>query len=325
MRDEVPVTPEQLPVAPLEALRRAIQKSPLAVGLVHLPRRRFVELSDRAKCLLGVASIDLEQLDTLTFSKDPDEADKLVRLLLDGALDGYRAQRVVRTGGDDMECNICVRVLARAPEGAPASRVALVMVSFTPVAEFDDEETLSAGHLGEFVLTSLLDVVHPGDMCNVLEAFEAAAAAADARIAVPVRCGGRRIWQKGRVLVSHLGDRDQIGLTVAPVDDDLPLLALDRIGELEHRLRRIGQEIEAAGLIRRAAPVPDPDLIPGLQALSPRQWEIVTRLLRGERVPRIARSMYLSPSTVRNHLSMVFRKLGVRSQAELIDRLSPGE
>jgi DNA-binding CsgD family transcriptional regulator len=31
--------------------------------------------------------------------------------------------------------------------------------------------------------------------------------------------------------------------------------------------------------------------------------------------------MYLSPSTVRNHLSTIFRKLGVHSQAELIDRL----
>ena len=64
---------------------------------------------------------------------------------------------------------------------------------------------------------------------------------------------------------------------------------------------------------------------PGLEALSSRQWEIVTRLLRGERVPRIARAMYLSPSTVRNHLSTIFRKLGVHSQAELIDRLHPPE
>ncbi len=323
MRDEVPITAEQLPVAPLEALRRAIAKSPLTVGLVHLPRRRFIELSDRAKCLLGIGSVDLEHVDAFSSSRDRDEGDRLVGLLLDGGLDGYRAHRVVRRGTDETECNVCIRVVARAHAGGRPE--AVVLVSFTPESEFDDSGTLSAGHLGEFVLTSLLEVVHPGDMCNVLEAFEAAAASADARVAVPVRCGGRRSWQKGRVLVTHLGDRDHFGLTVAPVDDDVPLLALDRIGELEHRLRRIGQEIEAAGLLRRATPLPDPDNVPGLDALSPRQWEIVTRLLRGERVPRIARAMYLSPSTVRNHLSMVFRKLGVRSQAELIDRLYPSD
>ena len=41
-------------------------------------------------------------------------------------------------------------------------------------------------------------------------------------------------------------------------------------------------------------------------------------LLAGERVPRIARQLYLAPSTVRNQLSSVYRKLGVSSQQELI-------
>jgi DNA-binding CsgD family transcriptional regulator len=31
--------------------------------------------------------------------------------------------------------------------------------------------------------------------------------------------------------------------------------------------------------------------------------------------------MYLAPSTVRNHLTAVFRKFGVNSQAELIEAL----
>jgi DNA-binding CsgD family transcriptional regulator len=38
-------------------------------------------------------------------------------------------------------------------------------------------------------------------------------------------------------------------------------------------------------------------------------------------VPSIAESLFLSPSTVRNHLSAVFRKLRVGSQQELIHLL----
>ena len=44
-------------------------------------------------------------------------------------------------------------------------------------------------------------------------------------------------------------------------------------------------------------------------------------LLRGERASTIATALYLSPSTVRNHLTMVFRKFGVHSQMELIQKL----
>jgi DNA-binding CsgD family transcriptional regulator len=55
-----------------------------------------------------------------------------------------------------------------------------------------------------------------------------------------------------------------------------------------------------------------------LSRLSARELEIVQRLLAGDRVPRIADSMYLARSTVRNHLSSVFRKFGVNSQQQLI-------
>jgi DNA-binding CsgD family transcriptional regulator len=58
--------------------------------------------------------------------------------------------------------------------------------------------------------------------------------------------------------------------------------------------------------------------VPGL---SGRQAEIVRRLLDGQRVQGIARDLFLSPSTVRNHLSASYQKLGVNSQYELIEKL----
>jgi len=64
-----------------------------------------------------------------------------------------------------------------------------------------------------------------------------------------------------------------------------------------------------------------------LGRLSSRELEIVTRLLAGDRVSSIAKLLFLSEGTVRNHLSSVFGKLGVRSQQELIEllRIAPTE
>jgi DNA-binding NarL/FixJ family response regulator len=60
---------------------------------------------------------------------------------------------------------------------------------------------------------------------------------------------------------------------------------------------------------------------PELGDLSTRQWEILSRLVVGERVPTIASELFISPSTVRNHLSMIFQRFGVHSQAELLGKL----
>ena len=97
----------------------------------------------------------------------------------------------------------------------------------------------------------------------------------------------------------------------------------DRIDELELRLRRIGAEVQAAGML---------DVIlhhrpanhrhPALADLSTRQWEILSRLRRGDRVQTIADDLFLSPSTVRNHLTQIFRKFGVHTQADLLAALS---
>ncbi|HVU73921.1 MAG TPA: LuxR C-terminal-related transcriptional regulator [Mycobacteriales bacterium] len=58
-----------------------------------------------------------------------------------------------------------------------------------------------------------------------------------------------------------------------------------------------------------------------LGSLSTRELAIVNRLLDGDRVPTIARDMFVSQSTVRSHLSSLFRKFRVSSQQELITLL----
>ncbi len=56
-------------------------------------------------------------------------------------------------------------------------------------------------------------------------------------------------------------------------------------------------------------------------ALTARELDVVRLLLANGRVESIAKDLRVTPSTVRNHLQRVFRKLGVHSQLELINAL----
>jgi DNA-binding CsgD family transcriptional regulator len=57
------------------------------------------------------------------------------------------------------------------------------------------------------------------------------------------------------------------------------------------------------------------------EALSSRESEILSHLVGGGRVASIADKLFISRHTVRNHLRNIFWKLGVHSQAELIERV----
>ncbi len=52
--------------------------------------------------------------------------------------------------------------------------------------------------------------------------------------------------------------------------------------------------------------------------LSEREVEILRLAKRGLPNPQIARSLHISPGTVRNHLSAIYRKLGVHSRHEAL-------
>jgi DNA-binding NarL/FixJ family response regulator len=60
---------------------------------------------------------------------------------------------------------------------------------------------------------------------------------------------------------------------------------------------------------RRPAPFPE---------LTEREREILELIASGERNPDIARRLYISPKTVRNHISNIFAKLHVADRAEAI-------
>ncbi len=65
-----------------------------------------------------------------------------------------------------------------------------------------------------------------------------------------------------------------------------------------------------------ASGIPSPGL---LSELSEREREVLTHLMEGSRVATIAQQLFISPSTVRNHLKAIYRKVDVSSQNALIE------
>jgi DNA-binding CsgD family transcriptional regulator len=121
-------------------------------------------------------------------------------------------------------------------------------------------------------------------------------------------------------LCEHNPARFGFGLWLLSNEDGLKMTD-QRALRLEEILWRIGAEVHASGI---GGPAATRGLLwshPVLRGLSERQSQILGRLISGERVPAIARSLFLSESTVRNHLSAIYRKAGVHSQSELLARL----
>lgn len=171
----------------------------------------------------------------------------------------------------------------------------------------------------DLVGSSLLEVVHVGDVDD-LQRGAAHALATQRATSVVVNLGTATRRQHVRVVITPmLGCDDEIGFAIQSTEDD-PVD--ERAARLEQHLWRIARELEGAGIcIGGLDPPLDPETVPGIGDLSPRQWEVLRRLLAGERVPGIARALYLSRSTVRNHLTAIFAKFGVHSQEELIELL----
>lgn len=93
-------------------------------------------------------------------------------------------------------------------------------------------------------------------------------------------------------------------------------------GQVDQLLREFVRGLHGASLSRQISDASG-NRSGSLARLSAREVEIVSRLLAGDRVPAIAGSLFLAPSTIRNHLTSVYTKLGVHNQQQLIDLLRP--
>jgi DNA-binding CsgD family transcriptional regulator len=214
--------------------------------------------------------------------------------------------------------------LIHAPsEEIPSAR--LLVVGWTDdewrVTQVSDHIVDVVGHEAcYFVGASLLAQVHPTDVPDLL-ASASHAQAANVGISTHVRIrladGG---WLPLPVILFPGSEIvGGFGFILGPDPEwDIPAEA-KRAQELERRMWRVALEIKAAGLLRDAGEVAASfDGLLNGAGFTSRQWEILNLLRRGTRAPAIARVLHLSQSTVRNHLSAIFRKLGVHSQDELL-------
>ena len=85
----------------------------------------------------------------------------------------------------------------------------------------------------------------------------------------------------------------------------------ERLADAVHRACR-GPREAGGSSIAAGASAPDP--------VSPREREVLSAFATGATNPAIALELGLSPNTVKQHASSIFRKLGVRNRAEAVRR-----
>jgi DNA-binding CsgD family transcriptional regulator len=136
--------------------------------------------------------------------------------------------------------------------------------------------------------------------------------------------GGTVVYVRARPKVGEPLPCQMLVVPLVPAPTFAFAMLASDAGEQVHM--EVGDMTEVLGRLGQVLPVAAPagDVDPGelrpdaLARLSSRELEIVTMLLAGDRVPAIAEALYLTQSTVRNHLSSVFQKLRVSSQQALI-------
>jgi DNA-binding CsgD family transcriptional regulator len=176
------------------------------------------------------------------------------------------------------------------------------------------------GHDPDDVIESrLLDNVHPDDVPELLFCLGHATAEGDSvwtQLRWRQAHGG---WRLCRTAVCPLSSLSRSAFAFVILGHAWTAGEGLRELELEATLGRVAREIGTALARTPAAAGGGRSL--ALPQLTKREQEVVGRLLDGDRVPAIARMLFLSPSTVRNHLHAAYRKTGVHSQQELVDYL----
>jgi DNA-binding CsgD family transcriptional regulator len=327
----------------------AVCASDLAVLLVEPPSYRILAASPAAVRLVSAGVEQPAGRRLVEFFSGDDSGG--LELMAQGKVSAYETRRSLRATGEPV--SVWVRSL---PVGSPRCAVAVLLAQpaeptipptrqlvgrvvaigsvradlmicsiSSDIADIADIAGIGGFDAEKLIGTSILQLLEPAEACRLLE-LVAGACDGGARSAQFLRV---RLRQAGQLpcemlLVPHSPDGGY-AFTIMDVRENRSS------GEhaVKTTLDLLTSDARSAGG-RRATWDPGEDpAAPHKQnllgKLTSRELEVVTELLNGNRAPAIAGKLYLSPGTVRNHLSTAFRKLGVRNQQELIDLLrSPG-
>jgi PAS domain S-box-containing protein len=291
--------------------------------------------ANEAACeLLGRApnSLDGVPIFEILSPADQPKVEAARALLASGATQGYRALRHFRKpDGTEFEANVWVRLtvtdadsfgLTIIERGAAAVPWPLFDASITIagiVTDHDwtielissDIERILGRSPEDFKGSPLLGLFQAADVQNFLSAVARVAAdESKATLRMHVRDGDanwRDVWCMVVAMCEHSPPR--LGLAIAAMSE----FGLELTSELHRQLGVLGGGV-LDGMDQLRSHMPSGNF-------STRQWEILTRLVRGKRVDEIAADLYLSPSTVRNHLAALYKKFGVHSQTQLLAKL----
>jgi DNA-binding CsgD family transcriptional regulator/PAS domain-containing protein len=344
-------------VGATDSLETLVGSSEVPLAAVELPSGQFLAVNSQLAKALGstiealTGSSSLDQL-----SPDDRRAAQLgFQALAEGGLTGYQAIRTLTHPGDpDQVFSVWVSVI-----DLEGTRVGLASV--IPAADHDSQfgamtPLPRVPELGNVVLgtvdaswridrvsqdvaallgitpdqcagQSVLGLIHPSDAPAFLAAVEHARQGERA-VRLSIRLSpGTQGWTEVTGVIATISGGIPPALAFAlirgAVGGDAPA-GSSREMQLEAHMQRIAEELRAAGLIPRLERLPVLTDIPQLGELTSREWAVLTRLLEGQRPSAIAADLFVSRSTVRNHLSSIYAKLGVHSQVDLIRLIRHG-
>jgi DNA-binding CsgD family transcriptional regulator len=304
----------------------------LPVVLLDLPSERIAAASVGVSSALGAGDGDIEGRGLEEFLEGAPSGG--LELVQHGRLDGYETRRVVRRDAQRQPVSVWIRALgselprdsavaflipdADAPHDAVAETDAVAVIGSTDAhlvvdrissdveAQFGKASPAAVGR-------SLFQLVDAGDVAALLSAAaHCAAEGTGASLTAAVRLGPARV--DCSIVLLPMPPAPTLAFALLPVAGEAGD-GSSATGRMARLLQGFGAGVQGASTSRRAAQAP---AVPGLDRLTSRELEVVTRLVQGDRVPTIARSLFLSQSTVRNHLSAAFTKLGVADQQQLV-------
>ncbi|MDT4937406.1 MAG: hypothetical protein QOG80_1077 [Pseudonocardiales bacterium] len=261
-------------------------------------------------------------------------------------VDGGESLRVIRR---HHRAGISIRMWVRRIEGHSASRLVLVLLlpalreavavadpaspsvlgiagpELTITAISSEAEEMFGATVHVLLGRPLLELFADADRNHCLAAWRNASekrAGVSVAVGVATRDTSRQPAEC-EILFLPLEPAPTCAFVLVPASDvRVPGLNRERTStELAPLLLRLARGAETALLAKGVFNGLSELDLPGVDLLTTREREIVGKLVAGDRVPAIADHLYLAQSTIRNHLTSVFGKLGLTSQQELVTRI----